>query len=45
MFFHEFPIIGYNYKLDIAQTRAIAIELPGGETELLPKKAREHGTG
>ncbi|MBS0478384.1 MAG: hypothetical protein JSR79_03675 [Proteobacteria bacterium] len=44
MFFHEFPITGYNYKLDLAETRAIAIELPGEETEALAKKAREHGT-
>ncbi len=44
MFFHEFPITGYNYKLNLADTRKIAIELPGEETEALSKKAREHGT-
>ena len=43
MFFHEFPITGYNYKLNAAETRAIAIEVPGEETEMLAKKAREHG--
>ena len=44
LFFHEFPITGYNYKLDAAATRAIAIEVPGEETEMLAKKAREHRT-
>jgi predicted amidohydrolase len=44
MFFHEFPITGYNYKLNLADTRKIAIELPGEESEALAKKAREHGT-
>jgi predicted amidohydrolase len=44
LFFHEFPITGYNYKLNLAETRKIAIEVPGEETETLGKKAREHGT-
>ncbi len=43
MFFHEFPVTGYNYKLDIAATRKIAIEVPGEETEMLAKKARQYG--
>ena len=44
LFFHEFPITGYNYKLNLADSRRIAIEVPGEETEILAKKAREHGT-
>lgn len=44
MFFHEFPITGYNYRWTLADARRAAIELPGEETETLAKKAREHGT-
>lgn len=44
LFFHEFPITGYNYRWTMADARRAAIELPGEETEALAKKAREHGT-
>lgn len=44
LFFHEFPITGYNYKWDLAEARKVAIELPGEETEALAKKARQYGT-
>lgn len=44
LFFHEFPIIGYNYKWTLAEARKIAIELPGEETEMLAKKARQYGS-
>jgi predicted amidohydrolase len=44
LFFHEFPITGYNYKWTLADARRVAIELPGEETEALAKKAREHGS-
>lgn len=44
LFFHEFPITGYNYKWTLADARKVAIELPGEETEALAKKAREHGS-
>lgn len=42
-FFHEFPVTGYNFTLDLAETRRIAIEVPGEETEALAKKARQYG--
>lgn len=44
LFFHEFPITGYNYKWTLAEARRVAIELPGPETEALAKKARQYGT-
>jgi predicted amidohydrolase len=44
LFFHEFPITGYNYKWTLADARKVAIEIPGEETEILGKKAREHGS-
>lgn len=44
LFFHEFPITGYNYKWSLAEARRVAIELPGEETEALAKKARQYGT-
>lgn len=44
LFFHEFPITGYNYKWTLAEARRVAIELPGEETEALAKKARQYGT-
>jgi predicted amidohydrolase len=44
LFFHEFPITGYNYKWTLADARRVAIEIPGEETEALAKKAREHGS-
>ncbi len=42
-FFHEFPVTGYNFTLDLAETRKIAIEVPGEETEILSRKARQYG--
>lgn len=44
LFFHEFPITGYNYKWTLADARRVAIEVPGEETEELAKKARQYGT-
>lgn len=44
LFFHEFPVTGYNYKWTLAEARRAAIELPGEETEALAKKARQYGT-
>lgn len=44
LFFHEFPITGYNYRWSLADARRVAIELPGEETEALAKKARQYGT-
>jgi len=44
IFFHEFPITGYYHKWDLADARKVAIELPGEETEILAKKAREYGS-
>lgn len=44
LFFHEFPITGYNYRWNLAEARKVAIELPGEETEILAKKARQYGT-
>lgn len=44
LFFHEFPITGYNYKWTLADARRVAIEIPGAETEELAKKARQYGT-
>lgn len=44
LFFHEFPITGYNYRWTRTEARRAAIEIPGEETETLAKKAREHGT-
>jgi predicted amidohydrolase len=44
LFFHEFPITGYNFKWSLAEARKVAIELPGEETEALAKKARQYGT-
>ncbi len=43
LFFHEFPITGYYHKWNLADARKIAIELPGEESEILAKKAREYG--
>jgi predicted amidohydrolase len=42
-FFHEFPVTGYNWTLNLAETRKIAIEVPGEETEILAKKCRQYG--
>lgn len=43
MFFHEFPITGYYHGWDLDDARKVAIELPGPETEMLARKAREYG--
>ncbi len=43
LFFHEFPITGYYQQWNLADARKVAIEVPGEETEMLGKKAREHG--
>ncbi|MEP2990487.1 MAG: nitrilase-related carbon-nitrogen hydrolase [Parasphingorhabdus sp.] len=42
LFFHEFPITGYYHGWDLKEARQVAIELPGEETEMLAKKAREY---
>ena len=44
LFFHEFPVTGYYHGWDLADARKVAIELPGPETEVLAKKAREYGS-
>ena len=44
LFFHEFPITGYNYQWNLEEARRVAIEIPGEETEMLARKAREYGT-
>ena len=44
LFFHEFPITGYNYRWTLAEARRAAIEVPGPETEQLATKARQYGT-
>lgn len=44
LFFHEFPITGYNYKWTLAEARRAAIEVPGPETERLAAKARQYAT-
>ncbi|HOB12636.1 MAG TPA: nitrilase-related carbon-nitrogen hydrolase [Novosphingobium sp.] len=43
LFFHEFPVTGYYHGWNLDDARKVAIELPGPETELLARKAREHG--
>jgi predicted amidohydrolase len=43
MFFHEFPVTGYYHGWNLDDARKVAIELPGPETEVLAKKAREYG--
>jgi predicted amidohydrolase len=42
LFFHEFPITGYYHKWALKDARRVAIEVPGEETEMLAKKAREY---
>ncbi len=44
IFFHEFPITGYNHRWDLKEARRAAIELPGEESEVLAAKAREYGS-
>ncbi|MEW4467815.1 nitrilase-related carbon-nitrogen hydrolase [Parasphingorhabdus sp. JC815] len=43
LFFHEFPITGYYQGWNLTDARKVAIEVPGEETEMLAKKAREYG--
>lgn len=43
LFFHEFPITGWDYTWDRKQALRVAIDIPGPETEMLAKKARQHG--
>ena len=43
LFFHEFPVTGYYHGWNLGDARKVAIELPGPETELLARKAREYG--
>lgn len=43
LFFHEFPVTGYYHGWNLDDARKVAIELPGPETELLARKAREYG--
>ena len=43
LFFHEFPVTGYYHGWNIDDARKVAIELPGPETEILARKAREYG--
>lgn len=43
LFFHEFPITGWNYTWDRKQALRVAIDIPGPETERLAQKARQHG--
>lgn len=42
--FHEFPITGYRHNWTLDEARKAAIEIPGEETEMLARKAREYGT-
>ncbi|MGI9343242.1 MAG: nitrilase-related carbon-nitrogen hydrolase [Gammaproteobacteria bacterium] len=42
LFFHEFPITGYN-TWNRKEVLQVAIEVPGPETERVAAKAKEHG--
>jgi predicted amidohydrolase len=42
LFFHEFPITGFNYAWTRKDIERIAIELPGPETEALGAMAKKH---
>ena len=44
LFFHEFPLTGYNLRWTLKEARRAAIEIPGAEIEILSRKAREKGT-
>ena len=41
LFFHEFPLTGWR-KWTRAEAQKMSIEIPGPETEVIAKKAREH---
>ncbi len=43
LFFHEFPITGYQSWWGRPEVLRAAIEIPGEETEQIAEKAREHG--
>jgi len=43
LFFHEFPITGYQSFWGRPEVLRAAIEIPGEETEQIAAKAREHG--
>lgn len=43
LFFHEFPITGWDDSWDRKQAMRVAIDIPGPETEQLAKKARQYG--
>lgn len=43
LFFHEFPITGYQSAWGRPDVLRAAIEIPGEETEQIAAKAREHG--
>jgi predicted amidohydrolase len=42
LFFHEFPITGWN-NWTLAETLRVAIDIPGQETDAIARKAKEHG--
>jgi predicted amidohydrolase len=42
LFFHEFPLTGYGASWDKAAALRAAITLPGEETEVLARKARQY---
>jgi predicted amidohydrolase len=43
LFFHEFPITGFRFEWNRADVLRVAIEVPGPETEVLAKKAKQYG--
>ena len=43
LFFHEFPITGFRFEWNRADVLRAAIEVPGPETEVLAKKAKQYG--
>lgn len=43
LFFHEFPITGFGAGWTRADVLKVAIEIPGEETEVIARKARQYG--
>jgi len=43
LLFHEFPLTGFRSTWSRKELLALALEVPGEETEVLAGKAREHG--
>jgi predicted amidohydrolase len=43
LFFHEFPITGFRFEWNRADVLRVAIEVPGPETEVLARKAKQYG--